>query len=60
LAVGGGGRGLVPTHAPWLDEFRKEILSFPFSKHDDQIDALSQALQRAFTPGPPRIQLGGY
>jgi len=50
----------VPTHAPWLDEFKKELLSFPFSKHDDQIDALSQALQRAFAPGPPRIQLGGY
>jgi predicted phage terminase large subunit-like protein len=50
----------VPTHAPWLDEFKKEVLSFPFSKHDDQIDALSQALQRAFAPGPPRIQLGGY
>jgi predicted phage terminase large subunit-like protein len=50
----------VPTHAPWLDEFKKEVLSFPFSKHDDQIDALSQALQRAFAPGPPRVILGGY
>jgi predicted phage terminase large subunit-like protein len=50
----------VPTHAPWLDEFKKEVLSFPFSKHDDQIDALSQALQRAFEPGPPRVILGGY
>ena len=50
----------VPTHAPWLDEFKKEVLSFPFSKHDDQIDALSQALQRAYAPGPPRIQLGAY
>ena len=35
----------VPTRAPWLDEFKKEVvLSFPRSKHDDQIDALSQAL----------------
>jgi predicted phage terminase large subunit-like protein len=50
----------VPTHAPWLDEFRKEVLSFPFSKHDDQIDALSQALQRALAPGIPRVILGGY
>ena len=50
----------LPTHAPWLDEFRKEILSFPLSKHDDQVDALSQALQRAFAPGPPRMQLAGY
>jgi len=50
----------VPTHAPWLDEFKKEVLSFPLGKHDDQIDALSQALQRAFAPAPPCIQLGGY
>jgi predicted phage terminase large subunit-like protein len=50
----------VPTHAPWLDEFKKEVLSFPLSKHDDQIDALSQALQRAFAPGMPRAILGGY
>jgi predicted phage terminase large subunit-like protein len=50
----------VPTHAPWLDEFKKEVLSFPLSQHDDQIDALSQALQRAFAPGMPRGILGGY
>jgi predicted phage terminase large subunit-like protein len=50
----------VPTHAPWLDEFKKEVLSFPLSQHDDQIDALSQALQRAFAPGMPRGFLGGY
>jgi predicted phage terminase large subunit-like protein len=50
----------VPTHAPWLEEFKKEVLSFPASKHDDQIDTLSQALQRAFAPGPPRVQFGRY
>jgi len=38
----------VPTHAPWLDEFKKEALSFPFSKHDDQIDELSQARFESF------------
>jgi phage terminase large subunit-like protein len=47
-------------HALWLDPLKKEVLSFPLGKHDDQIDALSQALQRAFAPGPPRIRLGGY
>jgi predicted phage terminase large subunit-like protein len=40
----------LPTQALWIDEFRKEILSFPQSRHDDQIDALSQALARAFAP----------
>jgi predicted phage terminase large subunit-like protein len=49
-----------PTQAPWLDEFKKELLSFPLSKHDDQIDALSQALQRAFAPGPRPAVFGHY
>jgi hypothetical protein len=42
----------LPLHAPWLDEFKKEVLSFPKGRHDDQIDALSQGLQRAFAPKP--------
>jgi predicted phage terminase large subunit-like protein len=50
----------LPARAPWLEEFKKEILSFPVSKHDDQIDALSQALQRAFAPGPPAAVCGSY
>ena len=40
----------LPRQAPWLDEFRKEIMAFPAAKYDDQIDALSQALDRAFLP----------
>jgi predicted phage terminase large subunit-like protein len=27
-------------NAPWFPEFRKELLSFPAGKHDDQVDAL--------------------
>jgi predicted phage terminase large subunit-like protein len=42
----------LPRRAPWVEEFRKEIMSFPAGKHDDQIDALSQALDRAFSPKP--------
>ena len=38
----------LPRQAPWLEEFRKEIMAFPAAKYDDQIDALSQALDRAF------------
>jgi predicted phage terminase large subunit-like protein len=38
----------IPFRGPWLDEFRKEIMPFPFGKYDDQVDALSQALDRAF------------
>ena len=50
----------VPLNAPWLDEFKKEVLSFPKGRHDDQIDALSQGLQRAFAPRPPTAVQGYY
>lgn len=38
------GRFYLPKHAAWLAEFESELLTFPESRHDDQIDALSQAL----------------
>jgi phage terminase large subunit-like protein len=34
----------LPARAPWLETFRREILSFPASGNDDQVDALSQLL----------------
>jgi predicted phage terminase large subunit-like protein len=47
------GSVLLPKQASWLDEFRRELLAFPASRHSDQVDALSQALKRAFAPPPP-------
>ncbi|MBU3591194.1 phage terminase large subunit [Polynucleobacter sp. 78F-HAINBA] len=38
------GRILLPTQAPWLAEYEKELLSFPGSKFDDQVDSTTQAL----------------
>ena len=38
------GQVLVPTHAPWLDAFLAELLAFPGSGHDDQVDSVSQFL----------------
>ena len=38
------GRIFLPTQAPWLAEYEKELLSFPGSKFDDQVDSTSQAL----------------
>lgn len=35
----------VPVNAPWWPEFRRELLSFPAGKHDDQVDALGLAGQ---------------
>ena len=42
----------IPLRASWLDDFRKEIMAFPAGKYDDQVDALSQALDRAFIRRP--------
>jgi predicted phage terminase large subunit-like protein len=38
------GQLLLPTRASWLEDFKSEILAFPASRHDDQVDALSQFL----------------
>ncbi len=38
------GSVLIPEQAPWLDDFRNEILQFPDGRHDDQVDSLSQYL----------------
>jgi len=39
-----GGRVLFPSNAPWLREFEAELLAFPGSRHDDQVDSMVQAL----------------
>ena len=36
---------LIPERAPWLSDFKAELLAFPSSRHDDQVDALSQFLE---------------
>jgi predicted phage terminase large subunit-like protein len=38
------GRVFLPQKAPWLDNFRSEVLAFPNGAHDDQVDALSQLI----------------
>jgi predicted phage terminase large subunit-like protein len=37
----------IPEQAPWLDDFRNEILQFPIGRHDDQVDSMSQYLVRS-------------
>ena len=37
----------LPEQAPWLPDFEAELFSFPHSKHDDQIDSVSQALEHS-------------
>jgi predicted phage terminase large subunit-like protein len=35
---------LLPSEAPWLNEYVKELTSFPGTKYDDQVDSTTQAL----------------
>ena len=38
------GEIFLPERAPWLADLEAELFSFPGSRHDDQCDAISQAL----------------
>jgi predicted phage terminase large subunit-like protein len=40
------GQIYLPVSAPWLAVFEAELFAFPGSKHDDQVDSVSQALGR--------------
>ena len=35
------GKVIFPMHSPWLVDFESELLKFPYSTHDDQVDALA-------------------
>jgi predicted phage terminase large subunit-like protein len=39
------GRVLLPRAAVWLDDYIRELISFPGSKYDDQVDSTTQALE---------------
>ena len=38
------GQVLFPEKAVWLPELEREMLEFPASTHDDQVDSISQYL----------------
>ncbi|EXY08974.1 terminase [Bacillus thuringiensis serovar galleriae] len=40
------GNVYLPRQAPWTQDFVEECASFPQGKNDDQVDAMSQALNR--------------
>ena len=39
-----GGRVYLPNNAVWLETFIEEVQTFPASKHDDQVDALTMLI----------------
>lgn len=40
-----GGHLILPQEATWLASFLSELCAFPYGRHDDQVDALSQGLE---------------
>ena len=42
------GQVFVPSNAPWLDDYLRELMMFPSTKYYDQVDSTSQALAEAF------------
>ena len=49
-------QGLVhlPKEAPWLDDYLRELTSFPNSRYDDQVDSTTQAMAWVAKPGGER------
>jgi predicted phage terminase large subunit-like protein len=48
------GRVFLPEKAEWLAAFENELLAFPYGKHDDQVDSLTQFLTIMDLPGISR------
>lgn len=43
----------IPSWAPWKDDVLKEWTSFPLGTHDDEVDAMVQAVLQTF--GDPKV-----
>ena len=54
-----GGSISVPSDAPWLAAFQREITLFPNAKYDDQVDSLSQFLKWFAVSKPPTFTIRG-
>ncbi|MHA1569880.1 MAG: phage terminase large subunit [Alphaproteobacteria bacterium] len=54
------GQVFLPESAPWLDEFKAEIMAFPNGRFDDQVDSLSQFLRWAEHHKLNRVRSGRH
>ena len=54
------GSVLLPKRAGWLQDFQQELMAFPAGRHNDQVDALSQALKVAKSWSPDMPLFGRY
>lgn len=50
----------LPREAPWLVNFENELCAFPNGRHDDQVDAVFQALAHKPKPGWNDAAIKGY
>lgn len=49
----------LPREAPWLEALRREMMTFPNARHDDQVDSVSQFLHWAVGQGGRTTLRGG-
>jgi hypothetical protein len=57
-----------PDYAPWVNDFIEECVQFPNGAHDDQVDAMTQAILRWNEPQEvtyrivmvPPVQISSY
>lgn len=52
------GQVLLPREAPWLADFRRELMGFPRTVHNDQADSVSQFLNWTTGAGFRRTPFG--
>ena len=50
-AANSSGTGYDPRTPDWVQTFVEEAASFPRGAHDDQVDAMTQALRKAHESG---------
>ena len=54
------GRILLPRHAPWLQEYIDQLLSFPAGTFDDLVDETTQAINFCAGTGPMTVETVSY
>lgn len=54
------GNVYLPRGVGWVDEFIEEAAGFPNATHDDQVDAMSQALTRIFVTTETHNYIFGF
>jgi predicted phage terminase large subunit-like protein len=54
------GQVFFPKEVPWLRDLEDELFAFPNSRHDDQVDSISQALGHKIASGWTKESLDNY